>query len=376
MRINFGDVVIGEVARDRIRKALNKNWVSEGDNVTEFEEKFANQFDYQYAVATSSGTDACTIACASLYDLGADRGDEIIVPALTFCATVNAILAAGFKPVFVDIDISTLNIDVNKIEAEITKRTRAIMPVHIMGKPCDMATIMAIAKANNLYVIEDCCEAHGARYNGKPVGSFGDFGCFSFYCAHVITSGEGGMVVTNSRDKELLLKSIKSHGRPFDSIYFDFQRFGLNSRMNDLTAAVGIEQVMLFEQTFKKRRDNLFILLKLLDDLRWYFQFIEEKEYEVVSPHAFPIILKNTNKSRDRLYDYLTSKGIQCKTLFGCLPTQHKAFEFLGYDLHAFPTAEFVGQQGLHFGIHQYLTNNDLHFISDVLHRYVRVHEF
>src|SRR3989338_9946865 len=169
MRIMFGDLRIGDTARQYIQRALNKNWVSEGANVAEFEQRFAEKFGYKHAIATSSGTDADICSCASLYDFGAKRGDEIILPAACFVACANSILAAGFVPKFVDIEVETLNIDPDKIEEAVTGRTRAIMAVHTMGKPCEMDSIMQIARAHNLMVIEDSCEAHGATYKGKVI---------------------------------------------------------------------------------------------------------------------------------------------------------------------------------------------------------------
>jgi len=372
MRINFGDLVIGDTAKDRIKRALDKNWVTEGANVKEFEEKFARLFGYRHAIATSSGTDACIACLASLYEFGAKRGDEVIVPATTFVATANAVLVAGFTPRFVDIELETLNIDPNKIEEAITDKTRAIIPVHLMGKPCEMDTILKIAKKHGLKVIEDACEAHGAKYKGKYVGTIGDMGAFSFYVAHVVVSGEGGVVVTNDDKIADVVRSVKTHGRPTGSIYFDFQRFGLNLRMNDLTAAIGIEGVEHFEETFNERKNNLYKLLDLTKALSNYCYFIKEEKYERVSPHAFPLVLKDSKYDCNKLYKYLESKEIQCKTLFGSLPTQHKTFEFLGYKLGDFPVAEYVGKNGLHFGIHQYLKDDDLVYISDVLEEYFR----
>src|SRR3989338_8295065 len=163
-KVPFGTVSITPEARKLIDGALDKKLVTRGKLVEEFENKFAKLFGVQYAVAVSSGTDADALACAVLYDYGAQRGDEIIIPALTFVATGNAIFQAGFKPVFVDINRETLNINPEKIEAVITKRTRAIMPVHLMGKPADMDKIQEIARQHKLYVIEDAAEAHGAEY--------------------------------------------------------------------------------------------------------------------------------------------------------------------------------------------------------------------
>ena len=371
MRIMFGDLRIGDIAKQYIQRALNENWVSEGANVKEFEGKFASRFGYKHAIATSSGTDADIVSCASLYEFGAERGDEVIVPALTFVASANSILAAGFTPKFVDIEVETLNIDPNKIEEAITNKTRAIMAVHLMGKPCEMDSIMEIAKAHNLKSIEDACEAHGATYKGRVVGSIGDMGTFSFYAAHVVVAGEGGMVVTNNDEIANVVRSVKSHGRPFGSIYFDFQRIGFNSRMNELTAAVGLEGIENFDETFNKRKNNLYKLLELTQ-LSEYLYFLKEESYEKVSPHAFPIVLRDKKYNCDKLYSYLESKGIQCKTLFGSLPTQHQAFKFLNYEYGQFPASEYVGENGLHFGIHQYLNDDDILFVSDTLKDYFK----
>ena len=165
-KVPFGTVSITDKAKKLIDEAIAGRWLTKGKYVKEFEEKFAGLFGVKYGVAVSSGTDADAIACAVLYDFGARRGDEIIVPALTFVATGNAVLQAGFKPVFVDVRRETLNMDPAKIEQAITPRTRAIMPVHLMGKPAAMDEIMAMARKHKLYVIEDAAEAHGAEYKG------------------------------------------------------------------------------------------------------------------------------------------------------------------------------------------------------------------
>ena len=372
MKISFGDLVIGDTAKKYLQKAIDKNWVSEGDNVKEFEEKFAALFGYKHAIATSSGTDADIVACAALYDFGAKRGDEIIVPALSFVATANSILAAGFTPKFVDVELETLNIDPSKIEEAITDRTRAIMAVHTMGKPCEMGTILKIAEKYNLKVIEDACEAHGAMYKDKVVGTIGDMGTFSFYTAHQIVCGEGGMVATDDDKIAEVVRSVKSHGRPSGSIYFDFQRIGFNSKMNDMEAALGLEGIECFNGFFNTRKNNLYKLLELTKDLSEHLYFIKEENYEKLSPHAFPLVLKDEKYDRDKLYGHLESKGIQCKTLFGSLSTQHNAFKFLGDKLGKFPVAEYVGRNGLHFGMHQYISDDDLIYISDALKDYFK----
>jgi len=372
MRIDFGDLKIGDIAREKINESLDKNWVTQGKNVEEFEKLFANKFGYKHAIAVSSGTDACIASLGSLYDFGAKRGDEIIVPASTFVATANAVLAAGFTPRFVDIELETMNINPDLIEEKINEKTAAIMPVHLMGKPCYMDEITDLADKYDLKVIEDSCEAHGAKYKDRYIGTIGDMGCFSFYVAHLVICGEGGMIVTDDDKIADVVRSVRTHGRPTGSIYFDFQRFGLNLRMNDLTAAIGIEGIYNFDETFKKRKQNMYDLLDMTKNLEEYMYFIKEEDHDVVCPHAFPVILKNEKYDCKKLYNYLEKKSIQCKTLFGSLPTMHKAFNFMDYKPGDFPVAEYLGKNGLHFGIHQYLTSDDLEYIADTLNSYFK----
>lgn len=370
MRISFGELRIGEKARGYIHDALDRNWVSEGVHVGAFEREFAEHFGYAHAVATSSGTDAVMVACAALYARGAQRGDEIITPACSFVATSNAILAAGFVPKFVDIELETLNLDPSKIEAAITPKTRAIMCVHTMGKPCKMDEIRGIASAHNLLLIEDACEAHGATYKGEVVGAIGDLGAFSFYAAHLICCGEGGMVSTNDDELADAVRSVKSHGRPTGSIYFDFERWGHNSKMNDLEAALGREGVGEYREVFARRKDLLARMLDRTRDLSEHAYFLREEPHEVVAPHAFPLVLKEPRRDASKLYAWLEDNGIQCKTLFGSLPTQHRAFAWMGHRPGDFPVAEYVGENGLHFGCHQYLSYADCDWAADLLAEY------
>ncbi len=369
----FGHIEIGPRARKLLKASLARNWVSGGPNVKLFEQKFRKTFGFAEAVSVASGTSACITQVAALHEYGADWGDEVIVPALSFVATANSVLAAGFRPVFVDIQRDTLNIDPEKIEKTITKRTRAIQVVHTMGKPCDMDPILDIAKRRKLIVLEDACEAHGGRYKGKYVGGIGRSGAFSFYAAHIICSGEGGMVTTNDPEFAKILRSVRSHGRPDGTIFFQFDRFGINAKMNDLEAAVGVEGIENFQRIFAKRKENLQYLLAGVRDLSDRFYFLNEEPYEVISPHAFPLVIREkAGIDYWKLYRHLEEKGMQVKTLFASLPTQHKCFRFLGYREGAFPEAEYVGKNGLHVGCHQYLRRTDLDYFLEVLHDYAR----
>lgn len=371
-RITFGHIEVGPTGRRLLQEALDRNWVSEGPNVQRFEERFAVKFGYRHAVAASSGTDAGIVAMSALMDRGAQRGDEVITPALAFVATANCVLAAGLTPKFVDVELGTLNIDPALIERVITPRTRAIQVVHTMGKPCRMGPILEIARERRLAVIEDCCEAHGATLNGQVVGSFGDMGLFSFYAAHIICSGEGGMISTGSPELALLCRSVRSHGRRGGQLYFHFDRVGYNSKMNDLEAAIGLEGLENFEQTFSVRRRHLARLWELLKPLEDRLILYPDGPGEVTCPHAFPLVLRDPKDSMEGLYQHLESAGIQCKTLFGSLPVQHDCFKFLGYRPGSFPVAERIGRTGLHFGVHQYLTDEDVDYAAESVRGYFR----
>ncbi len=369
-RITFGHIEVGATGRRWLNEALDRNWVSEGPNVQRFEREFAAKFGYPHAVAVSSGTDAGIVAMSALMDRGAQRGDEVITPALAFVATGNCILAAGLTPKFVDVELDTLNIDPARIEAAITPKTRAIQVVHTMGKPCKMDPILRIARKHHLTVIEDTCEAHGATLNGKVVGSFGAMGLFSFYAAHMICSGEGGMISAQDAEWAGLCRSIRSHGRRGGQLYFHFDRVGYNSKMNDLEAAIGLEGLENFEATFQVRRVYLARLWELLKPLEDRVILYPDGPGEVTCPHAFPLVLRDPKQSIEGLYQHLENKGIQCKTLFGSLPVQHGAFHFLGYKPGSFPVAERIGTTGLHFGVHQYLTEEDIDYAAECVRSY------
>ncbi|MFH1582620.1 MAG: DegT/DnrJ/EryC1/StrS family aminotransferase [bacterium] len=389
MKIPFGTISITKESKELINKILDSGRVSGGKYVREFEERFAKLIGVKESVAVSTGTDADALALAVLYDFGAKRGDEVILPALSFSATGNAVLQAGFKPVFVDIKRETLNIDVKKIEAVITSKTRAIMPVHLMGKPADMDSIKKIAKKHSFYIIEDAAEAHGAVYKGKNVGSLGDMAAYSLYVAHMISTVEGGIVTTDRSDFAEILRSLRSHGRACkckscvlniksgycpkrfqygDDIRFIFERIGYSSKMNELEAAIGLGALKNYKDILEKRRKNLLSLREKFEIFKPYLTTIKEKKYEKIGPHAFPIIIEEKAPfKRNQLVDYLEKNGIETRSLFSSMPTQCKGFSFLGYKLGDFPNAEYIGNNGLHIGVHQDLNEEHIdYFISKI----------
>jgi dTDP-4-amino-4,6-dideoxygalactose transaminase len=395
MRIPFGTITITEKSKKLINEILESGRVSTGKYVREFEEKFAVLIGRKEAVAVSSGTDADTLALAVLHDFGAKRGDEIIVPALSFIATGNAVLHAGFIPVFVDIERETLNIDVKKIENAITKKTRAIMPVHLMGKPADMDAINEIAKKYGLYVIEDAAEAYGAIYKGRKIGTLGDLAAFSTYLAHMISTVEGGVVVTDREDFAEILRSLRAHGTACkckvctlrakggycpkrfqygEDTRFLFERIGYSSKMNELEAAVGLGNLEIFDQILEKRRKNWKMLYKKFQQFEPYLTTIKENENEKIGPHAFPIIIsENAPFTRREMVDFLEKNGIETRSLFSSIPTQCKGYKFLGYKLGDFPNAEFIGRNGLHIGVHQDLNEEHIEYIIEKIKEFLEL---
>ena len=398
MRIPFGTVAISETSKSLIIEALNSNRVSSGRLVRKFEKKFAQLVGTKEAVAVSTGTDADALALAVLYDFGAKRGDEVIVPALSFVSTGNSVLQAGFTPVFVDIDRKTLNIDPDKIEERMTGKTRAIMPVHLMGKPANMDPIISIAKKYNLYVIGDAAEAHGAMYRGKNIGTIGDMAAYSTYLAHIITTIEGGVVVTDRSDFAEILRSLRSHGRACkcescvlnissgycpkrfqsgdgEDIRFQFERIGFSSKMNELEAAVGLGNLDQFDEIFKKKRKNLLAMIERFGKFRQYLYTIVEEPYEKIGPHAFPIILKEDAPfTRNQLVDFMEKKGIDTRSLFLSMPTQCPGFGFLNYSLGDFPNAEYIGKHGLHIGVHQDIGEEEIEYVMNTIAEFLEKH--
>jgi dTDP-4-amino-4,6-dideoxygalactose transaminase len=369
-KVPFGTVSITPRARQLINEALDSKWVTKGKYVHEFEERFAALFGMKHGVAVSSGTDADALACAALYDFGARRGDEVIVPALSFVATGNAVFQAGLTPVFVDVQRDSLNIDPALIEEKITPRTRAIMPVHLMGKPAAMDEICAIARRHNLRIIEDAAEAHGAEYKGRKIGAIGDMSCFSLYAAHIVTTIEGGMILTNCGQTAEALRSLRNHGMTGK---FTFSRIGFSSKMNELEAAVGLGNLDIFGQILETRRRNMLYLIDRFRRLDRYFITLKEEAHEKLGPHAFSIILREGLPfGKDEFVSYIESQGVDSRNLFYSMPTQCPSYAFLGHRIGDFPQAEYCSDQGTHIGIHQDIEISQLDYAAEVVEAYLR----
>lgn len=302
---------VSRLEKRYINKAIDAGYVSTaGPFVPEFEDRFANYLNVKKAISTQSGTAALHIA---LYELGIGEKDEVIVPSLTFVATVNPILYVGAEPVFIDVDIKTWNISPEKIAEKITKRTKAIIPVHIYGNPCNMDEIMKIARKYNIYVIEDATESLGASFKGQQTGTFGDFGCFSFNGNKIITTGGGGMVVGNSKKRLDHIKFLVNQARDESKGYF-YPEVGFNYRMTNIEAALGLAQLKRLNEFLEKKRRFKAIYQNELKGMKnIHFQ----EEYERADSSFWLVCVTFAEKvNLKALGRKLSDKGIPTRRVF------------------------------------------------------------
>ncbi len=311
--IPVAEPFLGEDELRYVTDCIKHGWISSaGSYVKKFEKEFAKFCNVKYGIAVSSGTAALHLA---LLASGIEKGDEVIIPNLTFVSPASMTKLVGARPVLVDSDSETWNIDPKKIEENITGKTKAIIPVHLYGHPSDMDQIMSIAKKNNLKVIEDACEAHGAEYKGRKVGGIGDIGCFSFYGNKIITTGEGGMCVTNNEKLYEKMKYLRDHAMKPDKRYWH-EEVGFNYRLTNIQAAVGIAQLEKIEEIIKAKRNNAMIYDSLLKGIEGIM--LPPNKFWAKNVYWMYSILVNDkfNLSRDNLMQKLREKGIETRAFF------------------------------------------------------------
>lgn len=339
-----------------VMDCFKENWISAfGKYNYEFEKAFAAYCNVKHGISVTSGTAALHVAVASL-KIG--KGDEVIVPDFTMIAPALAVAYQGAKPVFVDADPKTWTINVKKIEEKITKKTKAIIPVHIYGHPCDMDPIMRLAEKYNLYVIEDAAEAHGALYKGKKAGSIGHINAFSFYTNKVITTGEGGMVVTND-------KKLAERAESLRNFFFDKERkyiheeTGFKYPMTNIQAAIGLAQLERIENTIKRKRDIAHTYNKLLKNIPGITLPYEAKNVRNIYWMYGIIFEEKFGVSRDKVKELLGKKGIETRYFFTGMHKQ-PPFKIEG----DFPVSEELEKKGLYIPCGTNLTRNQLEFVA------------
>ena len=351
---------VGEEELRNVENAIRTNWISsKGQYIPEFEEKFAKYCGAKYGVTTTNGTAALHLALACI---GVGPGDEVIVPNFTIISCALAVYYVGAKPVFVDVEEETGNIDVKKIEEKITSKTKAIMPVHIYGHPCDMDEIMEIAKKYNLYIVEDAAEAHGAEYRGKKVGAIGDIGCFSFYSNKLITTGEGGMVVTN--DEKIYKKAQSLKDLAFGKeIRFRHEDIGFNYRMTNVQAAIGVGQLGKIEEFLERKIKNAVLYNSLLKDVPG-IKIPFTKPYVKNSYWIYGIrIDPSFGVSKDEMRKKLLEEGIDTRDYFFPLNEQ-PVFKEIGITTkEEFPITKKLSETGLYLPFGMDLKKEEIKYI-------------
>ncbi len=343
--IPIASPLIGEEEKQAVIAVLESGQLAQGPRVQEFEERFAALCGVRHAIATSSGTTALLTALLA-HRIGI--GDEVITTPFTFIASANSILFTGARPVFADIDESSYNIDPDLIEQKVTQYTKAILPVHLYGNPCDMGRIMEIADRHGLIVVEDACQAHGASIDGKRVGSFGT-GCFSFYPSKNMTTGEGGMITTDDDEIAERARLIRNHGQ---SQLYRHESPGYNFRMTDLQAALGLAQLGKLGKWTRKRIENA--------------AFLTERLNNVITPqvmqgyvHVYHQYTVRVKGDRDQALQELAEGGVGARVYYPLPVHEQPLYRQLGFK-DSLPVSERMSQEVLSVPVHPALTQEEL----------------
>lgn len=365
-RIPVAEPDIGKDELESVIEAVKSGWVSsKGPFLEKFEKEFSSYIGVNCGVAVSNGTVALHLA---LVALGVRYGDEVIIPTLTFAAVANAVLYTGAKPVLTDSHPDYWCIDPSKIEEKVTKKTKAIIPVHLYGNPCDMDPIMKIAKDYGIYVIEDCAEAHGAEYKGRKVGTFGDIACISFYGNKIITTGEGGMCLTNDKTLDREMRLLRDHGMDFEKRYWH-EIIGFNYRMTNLQAALGTAQLRRIDNFIERKRKiaklyesflkNVYGITphpKMLwaENVYWLYSIlIDDERYEM---------------SRDKLIDKLAENGIETRRFFYPAHLMPPYKNYAAND--QFPIAEKLSSSGINLPSSVKLTDEEISEVAQLIQKF------
>jgi perosamine synthetase len=352
---------LGLKERLLVGECLRSQWISsKGTLVSEFERIFASYCGVKHAIATTSGTSALHLAIASL---GIGPGDEVIVPTLSFIATANPVTYCGAKPIFVDSLPETWNLDPAAVEKAITRNTRAIIAVHLYGHPAAMKELLAIADKHGLDIVEDACEAHGAEYRGAKVGGLGTIGCFSFYGNKIVTTGEGGMLVTNNGAIAKRAQVLKDHGMSAKRKYWH-AHVGYNYRMTNLQAAIGVAQMERIEKVIDRKRRNARIYNSLLADVRGLTLPQEAPSTRNVYWLYTVLINEQFKMSRTRVIKELARKGIETRPVFYPITSMPP---YRNGTRQRFPVAERLARQGLSLPSSPRLKRESIQRVCDAL---------
>lgn len=362
MEIPLSRPFIGEEEIEAVVAVLRSPQLSLGPQTEAFEAEFAKTLGARYAVAVNSGTSGLHVCVRAL---GIAEGDEVITTPFSFIASANCVLFERARPVFVDVEADTFNIDPSMMEAAITPRTRALLPVHVFGHPADMRTIMEIAHKHDLKVIEDACEAPLARQGDKTAGTFGDVGVYGFYPNKQMTTGEGGMIITDDDELYRLCKSLRNQGRGDSLQWLSHDRLGYNYRISELTAALGLVQTRRLPAIIARRQALAAQYLEALADIP-----------DICLPQTVPgcvhawfvFGIRVDATRRDALIRKLNARGVQSKAyFFPCIHLQAFYRESFGYQEGMFPVAEQISKEMVILPFFTEMTETQVGYVKEVL---------
>ncbi|OGZ64163.1 MAG: polysaccharide biosynthesis protein [Candidatus Staskawiczbacteria bacterium RIFCSPLOWO2_01_FULL_40_39] len=373
MQIPLSKPDITQSEKKAVLEVLNTSHLSLGKKHIEFQDKVADFVGSKYAVAVNSGTSGLHLIIRAL---GIGRGDEVITAPFSFIASSNAILYEGAKPVFIDIDKNTSNIDVSKIEEKITPKTKAILAVDVFSHPADWDALGKIAKKHNLFLIEDSAEALGSEYKGKKCGSFGDAAIFAFYPNKQITTGEGGMIITNNKNIADMCKSMANQGRKVENgKWLEHIRLGYNYRLDEMSCALGIAQIARIDEILKKRSQVA----------KWYSEALKEikaielpyiDEHSKLSWFVYVVRLAEnfSGEKRDMVIAKMAERGIACSNYFQPIHLQPFYKDEFGYKEGDYPVSEGISKRTLALPFFNNLTKEEVRYVAKNLKEVI--HEF
>ena len=388
-QIGVGGLILSDYEKELVGRVLLSNRLTYGPVTKQFESDFARLHDCRFALFMNSGTSALHLAVAALKEVhGWADEDEVIVPAVTFVATSNIVLHNKMTPVFVDVEPDTFNIDPSKIEEKITKRTRAIIPVHLLGLPATMDPILELAKTYHLQIIEDSCECMFAKYKGRSVGTFGSIACFSTYVAHLIVTGVGGIATTNDPELAVVLRSLMNHGR--DSIYisctddqgvggseleeiiskrFSFVNLGHSFRCTELEAALGLGQLRRKAFIMNRRKNIAGRFTKGLSNLQEHLQLPVCPKDRTHAYMLYGLVTKRGGKKK--LVSYLENLNIETRDILPLInqPIYRRLFGNLE---PKYPVARRINDNAFYIGCHPFMTDEEIGFVVEAFQQYYK----
>ena len=370
----FGKPDIRDQEIDEVIACLKTGWIGTGPRVDAFESQFRKYKQAGNAVAMNSCTAGLHL---SLLALGIGPGDEVITSPLTFCATVNSIIHVGATPVLADVCSLSMNIDPLEIESKITKKTKCVLPVHFAGRPCSMDSILEIVSENQLFLVEDCAHAIETEYHGKPAGTFGEFGCFSFYATKNVVTGEGGMVISDDDEKADRIKRLALHGlsknawkRFGDEGYQHYfvEELGFKYNMMDLQAALGIHQLKRVEKNWKRREQLWHHYNDMLANLPIKLPLPPEDDTRHAY-HLYTILIdeKNTGLSRDNVVTKMHQEGVGTGIHYLSIPEHPYYQRTFGWKPDDFPNAMSIGRQTMSLPLSPRLSDLDVDYVIEAI---------